>query len=72
MKKQLTIWLAIFSLLPLLSVAHDNKESLEFKQYLKQQDKEFSDYKQTIDKEFAQFVAAWKLAEDEYKEKSIN
>jgi membrane-bound lytic murein transglycosylase C len=69
MKKQLTIWLAIFSLLPLLSVAHDNKKSLEFKQYLKQQDKEFSDYKQTVDKEFSQFVAAWKLAEDEYKEK---
>jgi len=69
MKKQLTIWLAIFSLLPQLAVAYDNEESLEFEQYLKQQAKEFSDYKQTVDKEFAQFVAAWKLAEDKYKEK---
>jgi len=69
MKKRLTICLAIFSLLPPLSNAHENEESLEFNQYLAQQDKEFSAYKKNIDKEFAQFVAAWQLAEDAYREK---
>ncbi|MBA6389914.1 DUF3393 domain-containing protein [Colwellia sp. BRX10-3] len=69
MKKRLTICLAIFSLLPPLSIAHDNEESLEFEQYLAQQDKEFSAYKKNIDEEFAQFVAAWKLAEDDYRAK---
>jgi membrane-bound lytic murein transglycosylase C len=69
MKKRLTIWLAIFSLFPQLSVAHDSKESLEFKQFLKQQESEFSDYQSAIDKEFSQFVAAWKKAENEYREK---
>jgi membrane-bound lytic murein transglycosylase C len=69
MKKRLTICLAIFSLLPPLSNAHDNEESLEFKQYVAQQDKELSAYKKNIDKEFAQFVAAWQLAEDAYRAK---
>ncbi|AZQ85930.1 DUF3393 domain-containing protein [Colwellia sp. Arc7-635] len=69
MKKRLTICLAIFSLLPPLSNAHDNEESLDFKQFVAQQDKEFSAYKKNIDKEFAQFVAAWQLAEDAYRAK---
>ncbi len=68
MKKQLIIWLAIFSFFPQLSVAQDSEESLELKQYIKQQEKEFSDYQSAIDKEFAQFVVTWQKAEDEYRE----
>ncbi len=69
MKKRLTIWLAIFSLLPQLSVAQGDEDSLEFKQYLAQQEQEFSKYKTDIDNEFSQFVAVWKEAEDEYRAK---
>jgi membrane-bound lytic murein transglycosylase C len=69
MKKQLTTCLAIFSLFAPYAMAQNSEDSIEFEQYLKQQQSDFSDYQQNVDKEFTQFVKAWKQAEEEYKGK---
>jgi len=50
-------------------MAQNNEDSAEFEQYLKQQQQQFLTYQQSVDKQFAEFVEAWKQAEDEYKDK---